>query len=410
MKHQMWSRFFIAIALVLSLTSCTEAAKSTHPTAQTTSQPTSAVSDVTSINDILQPELRTYNLPAMAAVVISDGKIVAQGAVGVRKFGDTTPVTINDQWLLSSCTKAMTATVVAILIERGKLTWTTTMAEIYPELKDRMLPKYRGVTIIELLSHHAGLPGNTTPPGTDLAYWLGLTGPITQQRYEFTKDFLCQPESPEVDAFPEPGTKYLYSNAGYVIAGAVAEQVTGKSWEDLITTLLFQPLGMTTAGFGAMGTDDQVEQPRLHSFVDNQVTPISVEDSRHLAGLSPVLWPCGGVHVSLEDWAKFVTMHLEGEKSGSQLLKPATFKILHTPPFDASGQGYALGWFVQGNPWTDGTVLIHDGSILVNCAGVLISQESNLAVLVTTNIGPPYGDIACDEVVRALFYKYLKTK
>jgi CubicO group peptidase (beta-lactamase class C family) len=335
---------------------------------------------------------------------------VAHGAVGVRKFGDTTPVTINDQWLLSSCTKAMTATVVAMLIEQGKFTWTTTMAEIYPELKDRMLPKYRGVTIIELLSHHAGLSDNTTPPGTDLAYWYGLTGPITQQRYEFTKDFLCQPESPEVDALPKPGATYLYSNAGYVILGAVAEKITGKSWENLITTLLFQPLGMTTAGFGAMGTDNQVDQPRLHSYADNQVNPISVEDALHLAGLSPVLWPCGGVHVSLEDWAKFVTMHLEGEKGGSQLLKPETFKILHTPPFDASGQGYALGWIVQSNPWTDGMVLTHNGSILVNYAEVWILQGSDLAVLVTTNIGPPYCGSACREVIQALFSKYLKAK
>jgi CubicO group peptidase (beta-lactamase class C family) len=197
---------------------------------------------------------------------------------------------------------------------------------------------------------------------------------------------------------------------GYVILGAVAEKVTGKSWEDLITTLLFQPLGMTTAGFGAMGTGNQVDQPRLHSYVDNQVTPISLEDALHLESLAPVVWPCGGIHMSVKDWAKFVTMHLEGEKGGSQLLKPETFKILHTPPFDASGQGYALGWFVQDNPWTDGTVLTHTGSNLFNYAQVIISQESDLAVLVTTNIGSPYNGTACNEVIKALFYKYLKAK
>lgn len=74
MNYKMWSRFFIVTALVLSLTACTQA-NSTHTTAQNTSQTTSAVSDITNINDILQPELRTYNLPAMAAVVISDGKL-----------------------------------------------------------------------------------------------------------------------------------------------------------------------------------------------------------------------------------------------------------------------------------------------------------------------------------------------
>ena len=275
--------------------------------------------------------LDQFHLPALAALVISDGNIIAQAAVGVRKYGDTTPITIDDQWLLSPCTQGMTATIIAMLVEQGKLNWTTTMADIYPELKDQMLPKYRDVTILELLSHHAGLagPGNPPdagyPPGTTPDYWYGLTEPITQQRYEFTKDFLCQPDSPAVDALPAPGTTFLYSNAGYVIAGAVAEQVTGKSWETLMTTMLFQPLGMTTAGFGVMGTDNQVDQPWMHSYTDNQITPVSPEDVAQLEGLAPVLWPAAGVHMSLKDWAKFIVMNLEGENGGSTLLKPATF-------------------------------------------------------------------------------------
>jgi len=135
-------------------------------------------------------------LPSAAALVISNDQIVAQGVVGVRKSGDTTPATISDQYQLGSCTKAMTATIIAILVQQGKLSWTTTMGNI-PEMKDEMLTRYRDVTILELLSMHAGLPSNDSaagfnPPGTTAEYWLGLTEPIMQQRYEYTKDYLCQ--------------------------------------------------------------------------------------------------------------------------------------------------------------------------------------------------------------------------
>ena len=394
----------MVIALVLSLSACGKAA----PTTKTA--PT-----VENLNDYLQPMLDQFHLPALAALVISDGNIVAQAAVGVRKYGDTTPITIDDQWLLGACTQGMTATVIAMLVEQGKLNWTTTMADIYPELKDQMLPKYHDVTILELLSHHAGLagPGNPPdvgyPPGTTPDYWYGLTEPITQQRYEYTKDFLCQPDSPEVDSMPAPGTTYLYSNAGYVIAGAVAEQVTGKSWETLMTTMLFQPLGMTTAGFGIMGADNQVDQPWMHSYADNQITPISPEDVLQLEGLAPVLWPAGGVHMSLKDWAKFIMINLEGEQGGSTLLKPATFKILHTPPFD-TGAGFALGWAVQASPWTDGMILLQAGSINVNYIMVCMVPGSDLAVLVTTNIGPPEAGSSCSGVIESLIAKFLPSK
>jgi CubicO group peptidase (beta-lactamase class C family) len=407
MKRNIWARLLIIITLVLTLTGCGKSATATLTTMPTTSN----VSDITSINDVLQPLLEQYQIPAIAAVVISDGNIIAQGAVGERKFGDSTPVTIDDQWLLGSCTKAFTATLIGILVEKGKLNWTTTMGEIYPELRDRMLPKYRDVTIIELLSHHAGMISNTTdagyPPGTTAAYWLGLTEPITQQRYEFTKDILCQPDSPAVNALPAPGTTFLYSNVGYVIAGAAAEQVTGKSWEDLVTTLIFQPLGMTTAGFGAMSTGGLVDQPWLHYISNGTIIPVPPDYPRIYG--PAVDGPAGMIHISVKDWAKFVTMHLEGEKGGSSLLKPETFKILHTPPFD-TGAGYALGWFYQTDPFTGGMALWHGGTNGVNYAYVWMSPKSDFAILITTNIGGNDANSACNNVIATLVQQFLPKK
>ena len=69
---------------------------------------------------------------------------------------------------------------------------------------------------------------------------------------------------PTSDPAAQAETEFLYSNAGYVIAGAMLEQVTGESWEELIRTEVFEPLGMTRAGFGAPGSADAVDQPRGH--------------------------------------------------------------------------------------------------------------------------------------------------
>src|SRR6266481_3501512 len=68
-----------------------------------------------------------HKLPALAAAVVVDGKIVVTNAVGFRKNGGTEKVTVDDKFHLGSVTKSMTATVAAILVEQGKISWTTTI-------------------------------------------------------------------------------------------------------------------------------------------------------------------------------------------------------------------------------------------------------------------------------------------
>ena len=152
MKFKNYAQIFIAVVLMITLAGCGQAAANT-PIATGAAQPQN-------INDLLQPLLSEYQLPSVAAVVISNGQVVAQGAVGERKAGDSTPVTINDQYLLGSCTKAMTATIIGMLVQQGKLNWTSAVGDIFPEMKPEMLPQFRDVTILELLSMTAGLPSN----------------------------------------------------------------------------------------------------------------------------------------------------------------------------------------------------------------------------------------------------------
>src|SRR5262249_21936799 len=153
---------------------------------------------------------------------------------------------------IGSCTKAMTATLIAMLVEEHKLRWEMTIAEGLPKLAASIDRSYRDVTLAQLLSHWGGIPanGNQDQPA----------GPVTEQRLSYIRQVLSQP-SPV-----GPCKQWVYSNAGYVIAAAIAEQAARSSWEDLMQRRIFRPLRMTTAGFGPPGIPDRLDHPWAHQL------------------------------------------------------------------------------------------------------------------------------------------------
>ena len=84
---------------------------------------------------------------------------------------------------------------------------------------------------------------------------------VVVERWSIVTHYLSRPPA------LNPGVRYEYSNVGYIIAGAVAERCTGKSWEELLRSEVFTPLGMTTAGFGPPGEAGArpADQPRAHT-------------------------------------------------------------------------------------------------------------------------------------------------
>lgn len=197
-------------------------------------------------------------VPGIVALKIEGGKVVAKGAAGIRKLGDETKVEVEDKFHLGSCTKAMTATLAAVLVEKGKIKWDSTIGDI---LKEKWVhEEYRGVTLTQLLSHTGGCP--KSPPGP---LWLELTlSPKTKpmkQRVKLAKGVLSEKPS------YKPGTGYEYSNTGYAIAGIMLERVGGDPWEKLMEEEIFEPLKMTSAGFRAPASGRRrTDQPWGHKL------------------------------------------------------------------------------------------------------------------------------------------------
>jgi CubicO group peptidase (beta-lactamase class C family) len=346
--------------------------------AEPASPPTGVESDP-KIAELLEPIRERHKIPALVAALVRGEHPTRLAAVGLRKAGSPEAIMANDQLHLGSCTKSMTATLLALLVDEKRLTWQSTIGDVFTEEMPRLHPAYRAATLEQLLTHRAGLPANVL--------WSQLAaGTPMEQRDLLLREGL---DKPPVHA---PGTKFLYSNVGYVLAGHMAEKITGKSWEDLLRERLFKPLEMSSAGFGPPGTKDRVEQPWGHALFLGKPIPSQNDNP-------PVLGPAGTVHCSILDWSRFATLHLEGARGGGRLLKPESFLALHTPP---KGEEYAGGWGAIERPWAKGRVLTHSGSNTFWYSTVWIAPERNLALLAVANQGGEAGAKACDDAVTAL--------
>jgi len=343
------------------------------------------------IEKILEPLRTRHKLPALAAAVVNSKGLVAVGAVGVRKRGCRAPVTIDDQFHLGSDTKALTATMVGRLVEKGRLSWDTRLAKVFPELTHKMPPEFTKINLTHLLTHHSGLPAN-------LIWWAVPGKGVRQQRIEAMKLGFG------MKLMGEPGEKFLYSNVGYVTVGAMVERISGTKWEDLMTQELFEPLGLKSAGFGPAGSPDTVEQPWPHTKNGTPIAPGAFGDNPALLG------PGGRVHMSLPDWSRFIADQLRGARGQAGFLQQATYKKVFTSPFN--DRFYTCGGWA-GNPKderTGGLVLYHDGSNRMNYAHAWLAPEKDFALLVVTNQGEEPGQAGCHEAGDALIRRFLEKR
>jgi CubicO group peptidase (beta-lactamase class C family) len=361
----------------------------------------------TSLDSLLRPYLTQYELPAIAAAVVKDGKIISAGAIGTRRAGANIPVTINDRFHLGSDTKAMTALLAAMLVEEGKLRWNTTPADVFPELADKMDAGFRSITLEQLLSHTSGIPSDNEDIVKVFAEALTKDGNLDELRYWIVRQWCTRPLE-----FAS-GTKFAYSNLGYTIAGAIIERAAGKTWEELITERIFIPLKLRTAGLGEQASLGRIDAPLGHAIIDGKIMAM-------LAGpngdVPPIIGPAGIAHMSILDFAYWAGWNAGEGKRNPALVKPETMRKLHTPiisitekkgaaPGTPSGGKYALGWAEFTVDWAPYPLLYHGGSNEMNLAHIWIDTKRDFAMVITTNISGPKANEALFKLARELYIK-----
>lgn len=321
---------------------------------------------------LLEKVRRDSGAPGMATAIVRDGKIVEKAVTGVRRSDRSDRVQIGDRFHIGSVAKAFTATMIGKLVENGVLRWDITIGEVLQDVP--MRAEYRSVTLEQLLQMRGGVP--TMPSTGEFAEAIDLwpRRSSADARIAFVSQVLT--EEPV-----NPG-EYTYSNAAFVVAGHMAERVTKRSWEELMRSLLFEPLGLRSAGFGWPATRDHPNQPHGHL---GTAPDLSVEQAGEWSfGEINYAGPAGNIHCSIVDLARFAAFHLQGLQGRDDVLKAETIRRLHTPPKE--GYPYAGGWGIDeievgehlhGHLGSGGTFL----------AMVALYPESDLVIVAAANCG-----------------------
>lgn len=351
------------------------------------------LSDVSgkSLNRYLVNIRKEYSLPAIGAAIIRVEKIESAEVVGIRRLGDESKAVLSDCFHIGSNTKSFTAMLAAMLVEQGVLDWDTKIIDIFPELKDTIHYSYMLIKLKDLLYHRAGIPPY------DIAGSFNkipqFSGTVEQKRRQFALWQLKQAPQHEVGEFK-------YSNAGYDIAAAIIEEVAKKSWKELIREKIFKPLKLESAGFGWPAEKDP-DQPWGHWQRWNERTPVEPLPPNHEWKLPDIDAPSGNTHMSIQDFAQYVQIHLRGLNGKDNLLLSKTYKTLHAP----NGE-YAMGWRVS--KINGQKCSFHYGSGGTFFAAMIISHEKNFAAVVATNSGVRNAGFACQRVINDLLKQYSK--
>ncbi|MBI1824913.1 MAG: serine hydrolase [Planctomycetes bacterium] len=327
----------------------------------------------TDLQQALNKLLDQYHAPALAAAAVRDGKLVAIGVDGVRELDGKDKAVITDRSMIGSCGKAATRLLIGRLVDKGKLRWDSTLAELLPDVN--MLDEYRSVTVGDVIGHRAGLQPYTeiSSKRTPILFEQSGAGP-REQRATFIAHLLIEPPS------APPKSKFIYSNAGYGLLGHIAERLMDQSYEKLMRDEVFRPLGMTSATIGT-----PLEVSSLAGWTGHMRTPSGMQAVKPGRPGLPAIAPAGLMSMSIEDFAKLSTalVNVEAGKVTDFLSKTAIEKLPELRPGAKGSEGEV---FLGG-----------DGHYT---AAFALWPSRGLSIVVESNAGD--SDSLCQATVKAV--------
>ena len=349
------------------------------------------------VPDYLDKTLAELQAPGLRVMVVRDGQVLLDEARGMRLAGTESSLSIHDRFHLGSNTKAMTALMVAQLVEELSLDWATTLSELFP--KTEMLPAYAKVTLHDLIRHEGGFPGYLARSNRKLwnALWDGRDDDPVETRAMLTRELLMsEPAAEQGD--------YLYSNSGYIVLASALEERLGKAWESLIAERVFKPLNMDGCGIGAPAQDETLPptQPWGHRMLTSgELKPMKPGP---IADNPPAIAPAGGVHCDFESWLRFLSAYLNPD-SENATITPDTLQALLAP--SKSGR-YGGGWRRVYREWGDGLVLYHAGTNKRFYSVAWLAPDKQSAILVGTNLYYSGIESKVDRLVANLISLYIQ--
>jgi CubicO group peptidase (beta-lactamase class C family) len=247
-------------------------------------------------------------------LVAKGGNIIIEKGYGYRNVAAKIPHEVNDIFVIASNTKQITAAAVMKLQEEGKLSVQDKLSNYYPDF-----PNASKITIEELLTHTSGIYNNTND--------------TVLMRQDPTQHFTEAKAVGILKAYPldfEPGTKFNYSNSGYILLGYIIAKAAKKPYEQVVREKIFQPLGMTHSGFDFTNLNSPYKSTGYVSISKNNAVPAPIIDST-------IGFSTSSIYSTVEDLYKW-----ERGIATDKILNPESWKKVFTPHFNKYGYGWVI--------------------------------------------------------------------
>ncbi len=310
------------------------------------------------------------HLPGIAMAVVEDGRVVYRYAQGAR--GDGGRIDEDTLFKIASNSKAMTAALLARLVEQGRLRWDDPVQKHLPTFRMHDAWVGQHMQVRDLLIHNSGLGLGAG----DLMLW---PEPNTYTRADIIAGLA---HLKPVSSFR---SGYAYDNLMYVVAGEVAAAAGGKPYDQLMREQVFQPLGLQRCQVGAWSVKRVGNVAQPHTVRDGQPAVVNADGAQ-----SPDLtsMAAGGIRCSLRDMTRWMQVLLDPALVPGWLgtEQRRTLWTLHMPmPLgdrqrrwdNAHFYGYGYGWRVSDM----------DGQWKVAHTGTLSGMYSSLALLPDRKVG-----------------------
>jgi len=318
--------------------------------------------------------------PGFAVLVKKDGKVVFEKGYGVRDLHTTTAIDAQTNFRLASFTKQFTAMAMMLLVRDGKLRYDESLTEIFPEF-----PAYgKTITVRNLLNHAGGLPDYE-----DLMDAAEKTkGQIWSAEKQIQDAEVLQLLEKESHGKFTPGTKWEYSNSGYVVLGLIVAKVYGKSFGEFLQERISSPLKMNHTLVFEKGKNEITNRAYGHSKREHIFAETDQSSTSATQG-------DGGIYSNLEDlskWDEALRDHtLLSEQEFLPAITPAKLppgaeaKLAEDVPDSLRGHAsaYGFGWFL--NLQDPHPLMWHYGDTTGFKSAILRYTRDNVTVIVLCN-------------------------
>ena len=372
------SALVICFALSTSLLPPTFVAAQQAPAAAKTAQDYSAALE--SIEKAIDARRKELGIPGLSLAIVKDDQIVYMKGLGEKDIEKKLPVTPDTRFAIGSASKAFTGMLAVMSVDDGKLSLEDSPKKFLPYFTLRDQEAAAKITIRDLLSHRSGLNR------TDLAMVTGM---------------LNREELIRVAGMAKPtaklGEKWQYQNIMYTAAGEAVAQAEHSTWDKLIATRIFKPLGMTNSDTSAAA----MQKARDYSL-GYDYNP-STKVTRHLPqrAIEPAA-PAGAINSSARDMAQWVRLMLNnGTYNGKRLVSEKSFDELVKKQMNIGGTvDYGFGWFLRD--WNGHKVVEHGGNIDGFNSQVAFMPDQKLGFVLLTNVtASPLGAFAMNTIWKA---------